>query len=369
MQTMIQTLNVPLGDRSYSIHIGVDVLSRPELILPHVSQKKAVVVTNTTVAPLYLDRLCSILEKGGIEPLPVVLADGEQYKTWETLNQVFDALLGARCERNTTLIALGGGVIGDMGGFAAACYQRGMPFIQVPTTLLSQVDSSVGGKTAINHPMGKNMIGAFYQPKLVLADISTLDTLPDRELKAGLAEVIKYGLIRDGEFFLWLEGNLDKILARDKEALSYAVKRSCANKAEVVAADERESGERALLNLGHTFGHAIETGLGYGEWLHGEAVAAGTLIAAELSCQLGWLDADSLRRIENIFVRAGLPVLSPVLGAARYLELMSHDKKVQDGKLRLVLLKGIGRAVLSDAASLEQISDAIEARCTRTGNG
>nr|Q47JK6.1 RecName: Full=3-dehydroquinate synthase; Short=DHQS [Dechloromonas aromatica RCB] len=364
MKTVTQTLNVALGERSYPIHIGTDVLSRPELILPFLSQKRVVVVTNTSVAPLYLDELRSGLEKCGIETLPVVLPDGEQYKTWETLNLIFDALLAARCERNTTLIALGGGVIGDMGGFAAACYQRGMPFIQVPTTLLSQVDSSVGGKTAINHPMGKNMVGAFYQPRLVLADLSTLDTLPDRELKAGLAEVIKYGLIRDPDFFVWLEANLEKLLVRDKSALAYAVHRSCANKAEVVAADERESGERALLNLGHTFGHAIETGLGYGEWLHGEAVAAGTLIAAELSCRLGWIDADSVARIEKIFVRSGLPVKAPDLGAARYLELMSHDKKVQDGKLRLVLLREIGKAVVSDAATTAQMVDAIEARCT-----
>jgi 3-dehydroquinate synthase len=323
-----------------------------------------VVVTNTTVAPLYLDMLRSTLEGGGISVLPVILPDGEQYKTWETLNLVFDALLGARCERGTTLIALGGGVIGDMGGFAAACYQRGMPFIQVPTTLLSQVDSSVGGKTAINHPLGKNMIGAFYQPQLVLADITTLNTLPERELKAGLAEVIKYGLIRDPAFHDWLEANLDKLLARDPAALTYAIHRSCANKADVVAADEKETGERALLNLGHTFGHAIETGMGYGEWLHGEAVAAGTLIAAELSQQLGWLDENALKRTEQIFVRSGLPVFGPKLGAARYLELMSHDKKVQDGKLRLVLLQGIGKAVVSDLASAEQIVAAIEARCT-----
>ena len=239
-----------------------------------------------------------------------------------------------------------------------------MPFVQVPTTLLSQVDSSVGGKTAINHPLGKNMIGAFYQPKLVLADLATLDTLPDRELKAGLAEVIKYGLIRDSDFFLWLEENIEKILSRDKSALSYAVHRSCSNKAEVVAADERESGERALLNLGHTFGHAIETGMGYGEWLHGEAIAAGTLIASELSCNLGWLDQKAVERIERIYVRAGLPVSAPRLGVSRYLELMSHDKKVQDGKLRLVLLKNIGTAVVSEQATVEQIGAAIEARCT-----
>ena len=364
MQAVTKTLNVALAERSYPIHIGSGILSRSELILSHIKQKKVVVVPNTTVAPLYLEMLRSTLEKGGISMLPVVLPDGERYKTWETLNLIFDALLGAKCERNTTLIALGGGVIGDMGGFAAACYQRGMPFIQVPTTLLSQVDSSVGGKTAINHPLGKNMIGAFYQPKLVLADISTLDTLPDRELKAGLGEVIKYGLIRDPEFHDWLEANLEKLLARDKEALAYAVYRSCANKAEVVAADERESGERALLNLGHTFGHAIETGLGYGEWLHGEAVAAGTLIAAELSRLMGWIDEEAVARIENIFVRAGLPVRSPPLGVDRYLELMSHDKKVQDGKLRLVLLREIGKAEVSDAATTAQIAAAIEARCT-----
>jgi len=361
---MIETLNVALGDRSYPIHIGTGVITQVELILPHIKQKKVVVVTNSTVAPLYLEMLRSTLESGGISVLPVVLPDGEQFKTWETLNLIFDALLSARCERGTTLIALGGGVIGDMGGFAAACYQRGMPFIQVPTTLLSQVDSSVGGKTAINHPLGKNMIGAFYQPKLVLADILTLNTLPERELKAGLAEVIKYGLIRDVEFYVWLEANLEKLLARDPSAFTYAIHRSCANKAEVVVADEKETGERALLNLGHTFGHAIETGMGYGEWLHGEAIAAGTLIAAELSCQLGWLDQATVKRIEHIFVRAGLPVFGPKLGAARYLELMSHDKKVQDGKLRLVLLQEIGKAVVSDRASDTQISAAIEARCT-----
>ena len=368
MQNLIETLHVALDERSYPIHIGSGLLDRPELILPHIKQKRVVVVTNETVAPLYLARLSSALSTGGVEVLPVVLPDGEQFKTWETLNQIFDALLGARCERSTILIALGGGVIGDMGGFAAACYQRGMPFIQVPTTLLSLVDSSVGGKTAINHPLGKNMIGAFYQPKLVLADIATLDTLPDRELKAGLAEVIKYGLIRDPEFFVWLEINLDKLLARDQASLIHAVHRSCTNKAEVVAADERESGERALLNLGHTFGHAIETGMGYGEWLHGEAVAAGTLIAAELSCRLGWIDVDMVARIERLFVRAGLPVMAPRLGAARYLELMSHDKKVQDGKLRLVLLRGLGQAVVSDVATDEQIVAAIEVRCTKMGS-
>lgn len=367
MQELIQTLEVSLAERSYPIHIGSGVISCASLLSPHIKQKKAVVVSNTTVAPLYLETLTATLRQLGISVLPVVLPDGEQYKTWETLNQIFDELLTNHCERSTTLIALGGGVIGDMGGFAAACYQRGMPFIQVPTTLLSQVDSSVGGKTAINHPLGKNMIGAFYQPKLVLADISTLRTLPDRELKAGLAEVIKYGLIRDAEFFSWLEVNLERLLQRDEPALAYAVHRSCANKAAVVAADERETGERALLNLGHTFGHAIETGLGYGAWLHGEAVAAGTLIAAELSCQLGWLSRETLIRIEKLFVQAGLPVYGAPLGVGRYLELMRHDKKVQDGKMRLVLLRSIGEAVMSDIASEEQILAAIEARCTQTG--
>lgn len=360
----MQTLTVSLGDRSYPIYIGEGLLSRGDLIAIQVKQKRVLVVTNTTVGPLYLERLLQSLAGEGINVQTVVLPDGEEFKNWETLNKIFDALLQNRCERNTTLIALGGGVIGDMGGFAAACYQRGMPFIQVPTTLLSQVDSSVGGKTAINHPLGKNMIGAFYQPQLVLADIATLDTLPDRELKAGVAEVIKYGLIRDPEFFVWLESNVELLLARNREALAHAVHRSCANKAEVVAADERESGERALLNLGHTFGHAIETGMGYGTWLHGEAIAAGTVMAAELSRALGWLDTDAAARVEALFRRVGLPVLGPALGVPRYIELMQHDKKVQDGRLRLVLLKAIGQAVVSDVASQEQIAAAIAAKCT-----
>jgi len=358
-ENLMRTLEVSLAERSYPIHIGPGLLDRADLLLPAVKAKKAVVVTNETVAPLYLERLSKTLSQGGVIVQTVILPDGESFKNWETLNLIFDALLGTHCERSTPLIALGGGVIGDMGGFAAACYQRGMPFIQVPTTLLSQVDSSVGGKTAINHPLGKNMIGAFYQPRLVLADISTLDTLPDRELKAGLAEVIKYGLIRDPEFLGWLEANIERLLARDQGALIHAVERSCANKAEVVARDERESGERALLNLGHTFGHAIETGLGYGTWLHGEAVAAGTMVACELSRILGWLAPADVLRVRDIFSRAGLPVVAPPLGVARYLELMRHDKKVQDGRLRLVLLQEVGRAVLSDVASDEQIAEAI----------
>jgi len=358
----MQTLNVSLAERSYPIQIGCGLIGRPDLLAPYVKQKKAVIVTNVTVAPLYLEGLQSALRASGITVFSVVLPDGEEFKNWETLNLIFDALLQAHCERGTTLVALGGGVIGDMGGFAAACYQRGMPFIQVPTTLLSQVDSSVGGKTAINHPLGKNMIGAFYQPRLVLADIDTLNTLPDRELSAGLAEVIKYGLIRDLEFFEWLELNIEQLLRRDREALVYAVHRSCANKAEVVAADERETGERALLNLGHTFGHAIEAGMGYGVWLHGEAVAAGTLMAAELSHALGWLTAEEVNRIEALFRRARLPVHGPLLGGGRYLELMSHDKKVQDGKLNLVLLRRIGQALIYDSASQSEVVAAIAAR-------
>lgn len=358
----MRTLSVALAERSYPIHIGQGLLDCGDLIAPAFKQKKALVVTNTTVAPLYLSRLKASLQATGIVTMEVVLPDGEQYKDWQTLNLVFDALLGGHCERGTTLIALGGGVIGDMGGFAASCYQRGMPFIQIPTTLLSQVDSSVGGKTAINHPLGKNMIGAFYQPKLVIADIETLNTLPPQELRAGIAEVIKYGLIRDLEFFVWLEQNMQRLLAREPEALIDAVHRSCAHKAAVVAADERETGERALLNLGHTFGHAIETAMGYGAWLHGEAVAAGTMMAAELSCALGWLTTADVARIEALFLAAGLPVRGPDLPVERYIDLMRHDKKVEDGKLRLVLLQNIGRAVVFDQASEAQIGAAISVR-------
>lgn len=358
-ESLIQSLRVSLGERSYPIHIGRGILNDEGLLAPHLGGGKVVVVSNQTVAPLYLGRLQATLARLGVDALPVVLPDGERFKNWETLNLVFDALLKAHCERKTPLLALGGGVIGDMGGFAAACYQRGMPFVQVPTTLLSLVDSSVGGKTAINHTLGKNMIGAFYQPRLVLADVATLDTLPDRELRAGLAEVIKYGLIRDYEFLLWLEENVERLLARDEEALIYAVHRSCKNKSDVVAADEKEEGERALLNLGHTFGHAIETGLGYGEWLHGEAVAAGTMIAANLSRRLGWLSLADEKRVGQLFVRAGLPVRAPQLEVPRYLELMRHDKKVADGRLRLVLLQSLGKAVLTDRVGDEEIASAI----------
>ena len=359
----MRTVDVVLAERSYPIRIGRGLLTKPELILPFLKTPRAVIVTNTTVAPLYLDRLRKSLQEAGVELTEIVLPDGEAHKDWATLNLVFDGLLSARCERKTTLIALGGGVIGDMTGFAAATYQRGVPFIQIPTTLLSQVDSSVGGKTAINHPLGKNMIGAFYQPRLVLADIDTLQTLPDAELKAGLAEVIKYGLIRDLPFLEWLEANMGALLARHPEALTYAVERSCVNKAEVVAADETEQGERATLNLGHTFGHAIEAGMGFGVWLHGEAVAAGSIMAAELSARLGYLSADELSRVRRIFERAGLPIHGPKLGVERYIDLMRHDKKVEDGRLRLVLLESVGRAFIHDKASIEEVGASIESCC------
>lgn len=340
----MQSLTVGLGDRSYPIHVGRGLLDRGELVRDRIPRPRAAVVTNTTVGPLYLDRFRRALGAAGIDSMAVVLPDGEAHKDWATLNRVFDELLAARCERTTAVVALGGGVIGDLAGFAAATYQRGVPFVQIPTTLLAQVDSSVGGKTAVNHPLGKNMIGAFYQPRLVLADTGTLDTLPDRELRAGVAEVIKYGLIRDPEFLAWLESNVERLLARDPEALDFAILRSCRNKAEVVAADERESGERALLNLGHTFGHAIETAMGYGKWLHGEAVAAGSVLAADLSRRLGFIGEPDLQRVVDLFRRAGLPVRSPDLGAERWLDLMGHDKKVEGGRIRFVLLRALGRA-------------------------
>ncbi len=343
----MQTLTVDLGDRSYPIHIGAGLLSQAGLILPHLAQKRVMVVTNTTVAPLYLAQLTATLEAAGVTVAQVVLPDGEAYKTWETLNLIFDALLTDRAERKTTLIALGGGVIGDMTGFAAACYQRGVPFVQIPTTLLSQVDSSVGGKTGINHPLGKNMIGAFYQPKVVLADTDTLKTLPPRELSAGLAEVIKYGLIWDAGFLAWLEASMDKLRALDPAAIAHAIHRSCEIKAQVVGQDEREGGIRAILNLGHTFGHAIETGMGYGTWLHGEAVAAGMVMAAQTSQRMGWLSGADVERTRALIRAAGLPDVAPDLDVDTYLEYMGHDKKVEGGKMRFVLLKKLGEAVIT----------------------
>lgn len=359
---MMQTLQVALGDRAYPIHIGSQLISQADLILPHLKRKQVAIVSNVTVAPLYMAALANPLRNAGVNVIEIVLPDGEAYKNAEILNQIYDALLKNRCERSTTLIALGGGVIGDLTGYAAATYLRGVPFIQVPTTLLSQVDSSVGGKTGINHPLGKNMIGAFYQPKLVLADIDTLKTLPQRELSAGVAEVIKYGLIRDADFFSWLETNMAKLMSLDEAVVSYAVYRSCQNKAEVVAADEHETGERALLNLGHTFGHAIENAMGYGTWLHGEAVGAGTMLAAQLSKKLGWLTAQDVQRMDALFQAAKLPLNPPKLGAERYLALMQLDKKVADGQIRLVLQQAIGRAVITgdyDKQMLQQVLEAI----------
>ena len=360
----MKTLNLVLKssneviDRSYPIHIGCDLITKSELIIPHIKGQRVAVISNETIAPLYLSKLLAGLSS--YRPLSVVLPDGEQYKNLEVLNRIFDALLQERCDRSTTLIALGGGVVGDMTGFAAACYQRGVPFIQIPTTLLAQVDSSVGGKTGVNHPLGKNMIGAFYQPQCVIIDTDTLATLPDAELSAGLAEVIKYGLIRDPEFFDWLEINLDKLLLRDPDALSFAIHRSCQNKAAVVMADERESGIRALLNLGHTFGHAIEAGLGYGTWLHGQAVAAGMAMAADLSRRLGWIRHSDVNRIEQLLNRAKLPVKSPdTLTSSRLLELMAVDKKVRAGKLYLVLLKAIGQAVITDEVPASLLSETL----------
>lgn len=360
----MRSLSVRLGERAYPIHIGSGLLAQADLIRPHLRTPRVAIVSNETVAPLYLEALAAPLRAAGVKTTDIILPDGESHKNGETLNRIYDVLLAERCDRSTTLIALGGGVIGDLTGFAAATYQRGVPFIQIPTTLLAQVDSSVGGKTGINHPRGKNMIGAFWQPQLVLADTDTLQTLPPRELSAGLAEVIKYSLIRDLPFLAWLEANMAALLARDGAALSQAIERSCQNKADVVAADEFETareGGRALLNLGHTFGHAIETGMGYGTWLHGEAVAAGTIMAAELSRRLGWIGSDDVARLRQLFEQAHLPVRGAPLGAARYLELMGHDKKVIAGKLRLVLLKQLGEAVTWGEATHEDILATIEA--------
>jgi 3-dehydroquinate synthase len=352
----MKTLTVELGSRSYPIHIGPGLLARGELIRPYLVGRKVMVVTNETVGPLYLDRQLAAL--ADYDTATVVLPDGEAHKTLDVMNRIITELLSRRFDRQCTLIALGGGVVGDTTGFAAASYQRGVRYLQVPTTLLAQVDSSVGGKTAVNHALGKNMIGAFHQPSCVLADTETLATLPDREYRAGIAEVIKYGLIRDPGFFLWLEGHMDELLARDPTAQTHAIERSCRNKSEIVASDERETGQRALLNLGHTFGHAIETGLGYGQWLHGEAVAAGMCLAARLSARLGLIDAATVARIESLVNRAGLPVDPPAtLGAEEIRRLMAVDKKNQGGTVRLVLLEALGKARVTgqyDAEALDR---------------
>lgn len=342
----MQRLTVELDERSYPIYIGEGLLQDPELLLGHVEGKQVCIVTDDTVAPLYLDQVRALL--GDRQVLSVVLPTGEAYKNWATLQQIFDALLEHRHDRRTTLIALGGGVVGDMTGFAAACYQRGVDFIQIPTTLLSQVDSSVGGKTGINHPAGKNMIGAFYQPKAVLIDTATLRSLPDREVSAGLAEIIKYGLIRDAEFLDWLESNMPRLRALESGPITEAIARSCTIKAEVVGADEREGGVRAILNLGHTFGHAIEAHQGYGAWLHGEAVGAGMTMALAMSARLGWIDESALQRGVFIIRAAGLPVTPPGnMQQDDFLRLMAVDKKVLDGQLRLVLLRALGDATVT----------------------
>ena len=338
----MESLKVDLGERSYPIHIGAGLLERVDLLETHLRGNQVCIVTNETVAPLYLARLESVL--GTRRVVTVVLPDGEQYKTLETVSVIYDRLLELGFSRSATLIALGGGVIGDMTGFAAATYQRGINFIQIPTTLLSQVDSSVGGKTGVNRPLGKNMVGAFYQPRCVLIDTTTLNTLPERELKAGLAEVIKYGLINDLQFLDWLEHNMPALLHRDPDALAYSIKTSCEAKAAIVAADETETGVRAMLNLGHTFGHAIETAMGYGTWLHGEAVAAGMVMAADLSWRLGLLTQPEAARAKRVIASAGLPVVPPAISQEAFIRFMSKDKKADEGKIRFVLLQGLGKA-------------------------
>ena len=356
----MQTLHVELGDRRYPIFIGSRL--QPETLLaPHIHGQQVMIVTNSTVAPLYLAHYQHALEQMGKHVAVCVLPDGEKFKDLQHLNLIFDALLDAHFNRDATVLALGGGVIGDMAGFAAASFQRGVYFVQVPTTLLSQVDSSVGGKTGINHPRGKNMIGAFMQPQVVLADMAQLSTLPDRELSAGLAEVIKYALLGDVEFLAWLEQHIEALLARDETLLAEAVYRCCAHKARIVANDEKEQGERALLNLGHTFGHAIESYLGYGAWLHGEAVATGMLMAADLSARLGWISQADVTRCESIISRAKLPTICPYIPTDEFLAFMAHDKKVLNGQLRLVLLKQLGQALIAKNIDQSLIEQAIQA--------
>lgn len=360
-------VNVDLGDRSYPIYIGPSLLDKPELLQRHIKGKKVMVVTNTTVAPLYLDKVIAGIKGKAADVIveSVILPDGEKYKDMNILMKVFDKAIETRMDRKCTFVALGGGVIGDMCGYAAATFLRGVNFIQIPTTVMAQVDSSVGGKTGVNHPLGKNLIGAFYQPQCVLVDVDTLNTLPDRELASGIAEVIKYGLIRDAPFFEWQEKNMEALLSRDAGALIYAIKRSCENKAEVVSLDEREGGVRATLNLGHTFGHAIETGLGYGEWLHGEAVAAGMAMAADMSVRLGWIDKPLQSRILSLLERSKLPVAPPRhLTKAMFRSTMSLDKKVADGKLKMILLKGpLGNCLVTGDFDPEALEATFSAYC------
>jgi 3-dehydroquinate synthase len=353
MSKSLHTVRIDLGERSYPIEIGQGLLAQASTYAACPKANAALIVSNETVAPLYAAGLKKALSAHYAQVHEVVLPDGEAHKNWQTLNLVFDALLAKACDRKTVLFALGGGVVGDMTGFAAASYMRGVPFVQVPTTLLAQVDSSVGGKTAINHPLGKNMIGAFYQPQLVLCDLDTLKTLPERELSAGLAEVIKYGPIADMDFLAWLETNMDALRARDAQALAHAVRRSCEIKAQVVGADEREAGLRAILNFGHTFGHAIEAAMGYGTWLHGEAVGAGMVMAATLSKELGLVDAAFVQRLTRLIERAGLPTLGPKISAEQYVQLMQVDKKSEAGDIRFVLIDGPGRARVQGASNTQ----------------
>jgi 3-dehydroquinate synthase len=357
-----RTLIVGLGERSYPIHIGRGLLERPELFAPHLGSRRAAVVTNEVVAPLYAPVLESALEACGTRLFRVVIPDGEAEKRWETLDRVHGELLRAQADRKTVIVALGGGVVGDLAGFAAATYQRGVPFVQVPTTLLAQVDSSVGGKTGINHALGKNMVGAFHQPLAVIADTATLDTLPERELSAGLAEVIKYGAIDDVAFFAWLEENIERLRARDPDALAHAIGRSCEIKARIVALDEREAGVRALLNLGHTFGHAIETLEGYGTWLHGEAVATGMVMAARFSERLGRAPTGDALRLERLLRRAGLPVEPPAIAPDAWLDAMGRDKKNEAGRITLILLDRLGSAIVEKGAPQGEIEAFVAGR-------
>ena len=358
----METVRVALGTRSYPIHIGAGALDAAELYRPHLGAGGVAVISNSVVAPLYLARVKAALERAGAQStIDVLVEDGEQAKSWSTLERVFDALLGARLGRDGIIVALGGGVIGDLAGFAAAVYQRGIPFIQVPTTLLAQVDSSVGGKTGVNHVRGKNMIGAFHQPACVLADVGALATLPERELRAGIAEVIKHGFALDSALVEWLEHNMARLLTRDPGALTHVVRRSCELKAQVVAEDEREAGRRAVLNFGHTFAHAIEAGVGYGVWLHGEAVAAGMVMAAELSARSGRLAVADAARVRRLVQSAGLPVSAPALGSERFLELMAGDKKASAGRIRYVLLEKIGRAALHGDVDERLVREVISA--------
>ncbi|KAK9868738.1 hypothetical protein WJX84_011444 [Apatococcus fuscideae] len=359
-----RVVNVSLGDRSYPIYIGEALLNNSEIIAQHVRGSQILVVTNETIAPLYLDSFVKGLQsQGAFHIETVILPDGEEHKSLQVLQQVWDKALESRLDRKATFVALGGGVVGDMTGFAAAAYQRGAFFIQVPTTVMAMVDSSVGGKTGVNHPLGKNMIGAFYQPQCVLADMETLKSLPDRELASGISEIVKYGLIYDPELFQWLEDNVDKLLARDSKAMMHAIDRSCAIKAGIVALDEREGGVRATLNLGHTFGHAIEAAQGYGVWLHGEAVAAGMVMAADMSFRLGWIEPEICKRTVDLLKRAKQPVTPPKgMTTEQFKTFMSVDKKVQDGKLRLVLLKGpLGSSVVTGNFDSKILDDTIAA--------